>query len=421
MPMTESVDRKQAASRGRLSAWEYALVLLMICFSGNPAFTYVGIFSKAGGVMLVAFTLFAFWKRIGKKEWKRVAAWQAMLALIFVMQFINLHYVSPLACINFMSKVAAAMLIPCALGRKFRVLYLKIMTVTGAISLVFFALNLCGIYFPSLFTLDQPMETVIVYTQRKAGYVGSSMYRNSGMFWEPGAFAGYIILAFLLYIDDMKLLVRKHLPSVIILLICLVTTFSTAGYLLVVIMSFYYVFLEIRHKILIVPVLAVLIPALAVLFVNSEFLGEKILRQFEDITTMNPDSLNYERVGSLVFDAQYIALHPLFGNGLANKTRFALHQQFSDELLSAFSNGFSGCLASMGIIFMLMYLAALYRNPTVNRKWLLMGTVILALQSEYFLNYPLYLSLPFMDFCSRSVRKGVEMHRRKKIRLVWKG
>ncbi|MBQ0150006.1 MAG: hypothetical protein KBT08_05250 [Bacteroidales bacterium] len=418
--MTRRTDKYHVSRKKGFSAWEILLVLLMICFSGNPAFTSVGILGKIGGLLLVMLTLSVFWKRIRWDEWKRLLSWQAVLVLIFAMQFVNLHYVSPLACVNFMSKLAAAILIPYVLGRKFRVIYLRIMTVAGAVSLVFYALNLCGVFFPSLLHLDQPMETLIVYTQREGGYIGSSMYRNSGMFWEPGAFAGYIVLAFMLYIDDLKFLVYRHLPSVLVLLVCLLTTFSTAGYLLTAILTFFYIFLEIRKKILIIPVLLVLIPAVAVLFTRSEFLGEKIAKQFEGISTMDMDSINYERLGSLIFDSQYIAMHPLFGNGLAGKTRYALHQQFSEETLAAFSNGFSGCIASMGVIFMLMYLAALYRNPTLTRKWLLLILVILALQSEYFLNYPLYLSVPFADFCSRTTRRDGKKSRKRRIRFVWR-
>ena len=133
------VASQNTPGRKRLLWSEFLLVTLLICFSGNPAFVSVGILSKVGGVILAALTVFVFYKRITKPDWIRVLKWCAFVTFIFAAQVVTLHYVSPMACLNFLSKLVSAILIPAVMGRKFRVIYLKIMTVVGAISLVFFA------------------------------------------------------------------------------------------------------------------------------------------------------------------------------------------------------------------------------------------------------------------------------------------
>lgn len=401
------------------SVLEYLIVLLLICFSGNPAFVSSGILSKVGALVLAVLAFVLFFPRIGKHEYKIVAGWMLFLTVIFAAQYLTLHYISPLACLNFMAKMLTAILVPMVIGPKFRVIYLRLMAFFGLISLCFFFLNLCGVYFPSLIEIETKGESLFVYTQMKAGYDGS-LYRNSGMFWEPGAFSGYIIFAFLLYVDNLRFLIRRHLPEVLILVVCLITTFSTAGYILLAILAVYYLMAYSKNRALKYSLLVVAVPAIIVAFVSLDFLGEKIVGQFKDIENVNTSKISYERIGSLIFDSQYIALHPLFGNGLPAKTRYSLHQEFPEELLAAFSNGFSGCLASMGVLFMLVYLISIWKNPSLKRKALVIFVVVLSLQSEYFLNYPLFLSLPYVNFAGQRLLNPSRKENKRKIKIKWR-
>ena len=171
----------------------------------------------------------------------------------------------------------------------------------------------------------------------------------------------------------------------------------------------------IDNKYLSVASVALLLAISVFSFVNFDFLGEKLQNEIVNMDIENPSMLNYSRLGSLMFDAQYIASHPLFGNGLDNSTRFRFHNDvFTDEELSGFGNGFTGSIASMGLLFMLAFILGIYFNPTLKRKWGVILSVILLLQGEYFLNYPLIMILPFVDFGSETVNT------KQKFKLIWR-
>ena len=68
----------------------------------------------------------------------------------------------------------------------------------------------------------------------------------------------------------------------------------------------------------------------------------------------------------------------------------------------------------MGLLFMLAFIIGIYFNPTLKRKWGVILSVILLLQGEYFLNYPLFMILPFVDFGSKTVN---EKH---KFKFIWR-
>jgi len=131
-----------------------------------------------------------------------------------------------------------------------------------------------------------------------------------------------------------------------------------------------------------------------------EFLREKVEAQFRAVEYRD----NYwhrTRFGSLVFDLEYITQRPLFGWGLHEDTRFALHPDFSEDLLGM-GNGLSSFTAKFGIIGMMTWLGAAFLGlmrltPESRFKPIYMVFIlILLLQGEQFLNYPFWLGLAFL-------------------------
>lgn len=119
----------------------------------------------------------------------------------------------------------------------FKEKYAKSIVYICAISLVFF-LILDG---TSLFSAIMPRltgftETGAAYTKYQGFlvYFKTRDHRNYGAFWEPGIFATHIICAFLMlpYIDLVK---SKRKVMYAILAISLITTASSAGYVLLAI------------------------------------------------------------------------------------------------------------------------------------------------------------------------------------------
>ena len=100
---------------------------------------------------------------------------------------------------------------------------------------------------------------------------------------------------------------------------------------------------------------------------------------------------------------KYIEKHPMFGNGLIEQTRYADHRHLWGMSLGH-GNGFSNYMAQMGLVAMFVYLLLLYKSVKGNifSKWLVVLIVVLLLQGEQLLNYPLFLSLPFIIYSIRN-------------------
>ncbi|MDD9148846.1 hypothetical protein OYT88_09815 [Sporolactobacillus sp. CQH2019] len=120
---------------------------------------------------------------------------------------------------------------------KFAAMYIRIIAVFSCISLPSFLIANIN---PSLaFRFCQPGYDWTVsfgysmfYTWGRAGTIYN---RNSGPFWEPGAFLGFIMIAFfmLLYECDEKELKHRKLYFVLFV-ITMLTTQSTTGYILMI-------------------------------------------------------------------------------------------------------------------------------------------------------------------------------------------
>ena len=154
--------------------------------------------------------------------------------------------------------------------------------------------------------------------------------RNSGPFWEPGAFGGYLTIG----LAFEMILFRKFSLRVLIFLIALATTFSTAGYLATaVFFLLYFLFLETnkKKKLLIFPVLLV---GLFFLIADVEFLASKITGQlegFKQAQTYKMQSDDDTRLGSTVLDLADFRRSPLFGTGPSDDTRYGKKRSIVHE------------------------------------------------------------------------------------------
>ena len=389
------------------------LMFLFLCISGNPVFNQ-GLIGKSVFLIMLLVLLAICNFKITMQCWKTMLFWVIFLVVIFFFQLINLGHITWLGSANFIVKMLCAILFAFLMGDRLRSSALRVMFVICLISFIFYPFNLVGIRFPEVVDIHSKSESLIIYTQTWLDEV-TGIYRNSGMFWEPGAFAGYIISVLLLYIDRLDELWTQHRVKTIVLLMALLTTLSTTGYIVLALLIVYFATKYIRRKKLAIVISFFLLIAFVSVFTQLDFLGAKIQDQIENAETINDLTLNYSRIGSVLFDAEYIAANPLFGNGLDNSTRFRFHTSiFDNDQLSGFGNGFTGCVASMGLIFMIAYLLSIFNNPSLRSRWIVLLVVILLLQGEYFLNYPFFMLFPFVDFGS------VKREKINRIKFVWK-
>jgi len=191
-------------------------------------------------------------------------------------------------------------------------------------------------------------SNILIFT-----YDTNHEFRNSGFFWEPGAFVCILIVGLLLHLFTNKFSFDRRTK---LLLVGIVTTVSTTGYLALLILFF----LWYRYK---VPRLniwvVVLIPVSIILILNIPVLGDKISKTFDDDMSMSHSEIKrserylkarQDRQVALNRFSSAVVIYEAFGSelilGVSNKY---------DEILNNIenvniSNGIMAFLAKFGLV-----------------------------------------------------------------------
>ena len=108
--------------------------------------------------------------------------------------------------------------------------YIKLFSFFVLFSIPFFILNqfsFFGIDINHLYS-----KSLILYTMRDSEPLFYDFIRNSGMFWEPGAFAGYLILGIIfIVIQNRGFTFKNYKTNYRIIFFGIITTLSTGAYL----------------------------------------------------------------------------------------------------------------------------------------------------------------------------------------------
>jgi len=378
------------------------LIALLLVLSGDPAF-YKQTWAATGYAVIAVILLLVFKKHIGKTFLKRFVIFESVFLLIFVIQYFNLGSVPPNFILGFIIKGFIGALIFTVVGNNFSFAFYDIMYKICLISIPLFIVQLVwGDDVLSSMFLHEESKSIGIYTFRPRAAIESSV-RNSALFWEPGAFQGYINLALFANFYRMPYLFKKRKFSLFIIVLALVSTLSTTGYFLfaVLIGGYTLVYTKI-NKAFAVSIVVVFLAIGSYLFFALDFLGEKVEAQY--VSAMeNEGEFNPERLGALLFDLHYIQKNPLTGNGFQPQTRYADHHALRDMELRGetlgHGNGFSNFIASAGIIGMLWYLIHIYRfqrtKINVRDPIFLIIIIIILLQGEDFLRFPFFLAIAF--------------------------
>ena len=379
----------------------YFLVFILLFFSGNPlAFFLFGKYNSLVGLLLSILIIKSNYK-IDSYFSIKLKIFFFIIFIIALLQYFTLASLSLLAFFNLILKILMGGLIISYLKDSFLFTYFRVISTLSLVSLIaFIIINQFGFNLPFIL-VSQSYKSYFFY----GSLTGESLFRNCGMFWEPGAFAGVLTLCLALNMNYLNLYWSKYKFKFIIIILALLTTKSTTGYI-VIFFIFLYSFINFKNIIQSIIFLLTFIFISFYIFNKSDFLKTKFDNQFIKAKNQRIGNFSNTRFGSLIFDWHYISKHPFSGNGFNFKTRYADHQFLfrgstdKTEVIGS-GNGFSGFLASMGILFISIYFFLLWKSSnTLGNKFafFICLIVFLNLQGEQFFNYPLYLSLPFIIF-----------------------
>ena len=304
------------------------------------------------------------------------------------------------AIVNFCCKVFWGGSIYLILGNRFRQVYFKIITILAFLSLIFWVLRLFNIVFPGI-TCGR--ANCIIFYNYITEWQGGLSYRNCGFPWEPGAFGCYLMFAFILYIDSLPKLWNSKRMSCLFIIMAILSTMSTTAYIAIAVIGCSVLLLKVKRTIVKYTWVTIILLGCFYIGKNLSFLSSKIVEQSESAVKSN-GKFNSTRLGSLLFDIYYIQKHPLVGNGLNSRTRYADHQYlvklWESGREAQSGNGFSSIIANMGLLFLILYFYIFNRR---NRKSLSFDTraiialsIILLLFGEPLLNYPFLLGFPLV-------------------------
>ncbi len=373
----------------------YILLFILLFFSGNPLASKL--FGNKVGLVMFGMTILVLGKKIilDKLFFHLFLKIAFFLIVLFSLQNLVLGFVSWLGAFNFMLKILTGGIIVYYLKSSFPYVFFKVVFFLSLISLFFyFIINVLGISMPNIL-LSQGRYSYLFYSASV-----SHFHQNQGMFWEPGAFAGVLTLCLALNFERVTTHLKRNRREAIVITMALFSTMSTTGFLVFFVIVFFAI-LKFKYKFLSLILMPFLFFIASTVYQNTEFLKDKVEGQFQKTRNQEIGDFSNTRFGALIFDWDYIKKHPLIGNGLHEKTRYADHSYLllSRDNDLGMGNGFSHYLASLGVFFIIGYFYLTFKALRSEKKivrLLIIVVIILNLQGEQWFNFPLYLSLPFL-------------------------
>ena len=367
---------------------QYIIVFLFLCVSGNPVIIYGSEWSSIIMVLIMLSISIAHRTSLFSKD---LCLWIGGFIALMAMQYLILPHVSIPANINFLLKLYLAFLVVRFLQSTFRYVYLRVIYCLALISLAFFSVQI--VLGPIGVDFDR-YKTLFVYNTISTG---SGLSRNSGMFWEPGAFQGFIMIVPLLYLNDLKYLWDNYRKECIVLIITLITTQSTTGYIaFAVLIAYALVTSEMPFATKYITLLFIAL-IISMSFSYVSFLGDKISEEYTATLKLKEGELSWSRMGSFYLDYQNIIRHPIIGNGFLMEMRYGS----LGKHLEGISNGFTGSINMYGIVAMICYYTCIFRkllSYTFFQKIVFLLIIIILLNGEYYLSYPFFWALLFIDY-----------------------
>ena len=372
------------------------LIFLLIGISGMPFFLEYEIIILS--LLNAVFFIFIFTRQLSIKKY------YLFFLILFLLFSIIQYYIQGQyllrTTMGIIARINTAYFIFTYTKDRFSDVFVRQMVILSIISLVYSGLHLLspGSYnfLMNLSFVDSTfsLNNNIIYTFSKA-------YRNSGPFWESGAFSGFLIISLLIYHRNFKSFSFFDKTD-LVLFISIITTFSTSGYLAFMI---FYLVLFINtstiNKVVKFLFLPILFGAFGYIFFVTDFMNEKISNQWEYSLDYNSGQSKFvnTRFVVLMKDYDQFIRKPFFGWGYDNNTRI----EILSTHFASITNGTSDFLVRYGIIGFLVFVIGLYysyRRFGFSIKYSIFSIFLLffiAFSENYF-RYTFFWGLPLLSY-----------------------
>ncbi|MGE5458725.1 MAG: hypothetical protein ACM3RX_10260 [Methanococcaceae archaeon] len=284
-----------------------------------------------------------------------------------------------------------------------------------SLPLFFFQLILPDI----LFTINNTLTENLPFLKVRNNFSNTLLFsftleyhplRNCGFMWEPGGFAGMLTIAILINLVRNRIQLNKQL---FILIVALITTFSTTGYLVLgIIVVFILINKKVEYSFILIPIFL----SLGIYISTLDFMAAKIVNILQDtgieLQVVSYDyykgSIALNRFTSLLLDLHDMQKSPIIGIG------FYIKGQTQNYVMSYNrSNGLSYWALQFGILGIIVLAVNFYLSFKLYlRKYNYKGAFIFpllimttAFSNPYLYTYAL-LSFQLFYFCKND--QGLE-------------
>ena len=295
----------------RLTFFEYFYVLVLIIYAGQGS-TFVRNMSFSENLIgasipiILTLILLIKWKISLDKQFYKIIFG---LLLYFICITIKYQEIHPSIFINYFTLFFIVYALVKVLDINFFIIYETlifylalislglwgIQTVLGGDTLLNLLSKIPGIQSFSFITGEKGGVNIIIYSVQTSA--SSLLYkfpipRNCGFAWEPGGFAVYLCLAIFvnLFITNFKNGLNRVFG---VLLIALVSTFSTTGYSIFIVLLLFYFFNKGSN--ILILILPILIIAMISIF-SLPFMSDKIITLIKETTDI--DYIVWKSIGS---------------------------------------------------------------------------------------------------------------------------
>lgn len=188
------------------------------------------------------------------------------------------------------------------------------------------------------------------------------IFRNAGFAWEPGAFSVLINLAIFFNLLQNKFKTTKN-KSFWIFVITLITTFSTTGYSIFMMLMLLYIY---NQKIKYVIWLSALLGTFSIYIITLPFMYDKIkkISQEDNTEEQIENSIKYgisytpQRIQSFIIDWQDFLNNPILGYGGHIKERWI--SQLGADVASI--SGIGKVFAKFGLVGAIFFFLSLFKS-----------------------------------------------------------
>lgn len=378
----------------------YSLTYLAIAFSSISFFN----FNEMNFAYLLV-VLFIFFNKNGLKVDKGFLVFLITLSVIVFAQTVKFSYFPVITTIGTYVRFIVPYYLIKFVGKDFPKYYVNLIYYLTIISFFFYFSSI--IYPPLVGILFRFADLVAVDFANAPRYQNFIIYtvepfhegvlRNAGFSWEPSSFSGFLNLALMFnsFITG-KYINKKN----IFFIVGIITTFSTAGYIVLAFFTNSYIVFFNKSKIKFILVPLILFLTIYAYFA-LDFLGNKIESQLEIAQGYSNVSRNRGRFGSGVVDLIDVVEEPIFGRGRNIQTRYKNLSNLSDIEMHR-TNGITDFMIKYGILGFIVYFGMMFKSLNrmvieynFDKRFAFIGliTILLIGMSQTWFQHTIFIAL----------------------------